>query len=89
AAYIAQRAGEDQTASDLFERADKITPLSIDERTDAAYSAMAARRNPRAIGHLERAIDEGRAPPEGDDPPPTPQAMLDMREAHAEATRNW
>jgi hypothetical protein len=89
AAYIAQRAGEDQTASDLFERADKITPLSIDERTDAAYSAMAARRNPLAIGHLERAIDEGLAPPEGDDPPPTPQAMLDMREAHAEATRNW
>lgn len=89
AAYIAQRAGDDQTASDLFERADKITPLSIDERTDAAYSAMAARRNPLAIAHLERAIDAGLAPPEGDDPPPTPQAMLDMREAHAEATRNW
>ncbi|MGM3276917.1 NfrA family protein [Ralstonia sp. 24A2] len=89
AAYIAQRAGDDQTASDLFERADKITPLSIDERTDAAYSAMAARRNQLAIAHLERAIDAGLAPPEGDDPPPTPQAMLDMREAHADATRNW
>lgn len=89
AAYIAQRAGDDQTASDLFERADKIAPLSVDERTDAAYSALAARRNALAIQHLERAIDEGLAPPEGDDPPPTPQAMLDMREAHAEATRNW
>lgn len=89
AAYIAQRAGDDQTASDLFERADKITPLSIDERTDAAYSALAARRNQLATQHLERAIDAGLAPPEGDDPPPTPQAMLDMREAHAEATRNW
>lgn len=89
AAYIAQRAGDDQTASDLFEHADKLTPLSVDERTDAAYSALAARRNRLAVQHLERAIDAGLAPPEGDDPPPTPQAMLDKREAHAEATRNW
>ena len=89
AAYIAQRAGDDQTASDLFEHADKIAALSIDERTDAAYAALAARRNALAIQHLERAIDAGLAPPEDDEPPPTPQAMLDMREAHADATRNW
>ena len=66
-----------------------LAHIRVDERTDAAYSALAARRNQLAIAHLERAIDAGLEPPEGDDPPPTPQAMLDMREAHADATRNW
>jgi hypothetical protein len=88
AAYIAQRAGENRLASDYFEAADKSSRLSSSASADAAYAALQAHRNADAARYFERAIDAANAPASGA-AALTPQQLLDMRNAHAEVTRDW
>lgn len=88
AAYVAQHAGESRLASDYFRQADQSRKLSASASADAAYAAQQAHRNADAAAYFEQAIDAAAAPA-GDDPVPTPQQVYDMRNAHADVTRNW
>ena len=88
AAYIAQRAGENGVAYQRFKQADQTGELPSRANADAAYAAAHAHQNKDAAMYFERAIDSGITPAEGD-AAATPQQLLDMRSAHANATRDW
>ncbi|WP_322015248.1 bacteriophage N4 adsorption protein A [Paraburkholderia sp. J12] len=88
AAYVAQHAGESRLASDYFKAADQSRKLSPNATADAAFAAEQAHRNAEAARYFERAIDAATGPA-GDDPVPTAQQVYDMRNAHADVTRNW
>ncbi|WP_052420855.1 bacteriophage N4 adsorption protein A [Paraburkholderia ferrariae] len=88
AAYVAQHAGESRLASDYFKAADQSRKLSPNATADAAFAAEQAHRNAEAAAYFERAIDAATGPA-GDDPVPTAQQVYDMRNAHADVTRNW
>jgi hypothetical protein len=88
AGLIAQRAGDSRVALRYFEQADQHGALPSSAFADAGYAALHAHRNQQGAAYLERAIDAGTHPAEGE-PAATPQALADERAAHAEATRNW
>ncbi|WP_254073810.1 bacteriophage N4 adsorption protein A [Burkholderia sp. S171] len=88
AAYIAQRAGENGVAYQRFKQADQAGELPSRANADMAYTAAHAHQNKDAAMYFERAIDAGITPAEGD-PAATPQQLLDMRNAHANVTRDW
>lgn len=88
AAFIAQRAGDNRLALDYFERADRAGTLPPGAAADAGYTALRAHRNREGAAFLERAIDHGLNPTDGETPL-SQQALDDARRAHAEATRDW
>ncbi|SDR35380.1 Bacteriophage N adsorption protein A C-term [Paraburkholderia fungorum] len=88
AGFIAQRAGDSRLALHYFEQADQHGDLPASAFADAGYAALHAHRNPQGAAYLERAIDAGTHPADGE-PAATPQTLADERAAHAEATRNW
>ncbi|WP_084170398.1 NfrA family protein [Paraburkholderia ferrariae] len=88
AAYIAQRAGDDRRAYAYFARADEAGQLPPQAAGDVGYSAYRAHFDELAARYFERAIDYGTAPPDGA-APATLQQLQDLRNAHADVTRDW
>ncbi|WP_322045381.1 NfrA family protein [Paraburkholderia sp. J67] len=88
AAYLAQRAGADRRASEYFAQADAASQLPPQATGDAGYSAYRAWFDEAAAGYFERAIDYGTAPPDGV-APATLLQLQDLRNAHADVTRDW
>ncbi len=88
AAYIAQRAGNDRRAFHYFSQADAAGQLPAQAAGDAGYSAFRSHANAEAARYFERAIDYGTAPPDGV-APATLLQLQDLRNAHADVTRDW
>jgi hypothetical protein len=88
AAYVAQRAGDDRRAAAYFVQADKAGQLPQRASGDAAYSAYRAHFDALAASYFKRAIDYGTSPPPGV-APATLLQLQDLRNAHADATRDW
>ncbi|PLZ04497.1 bacteriophage N4 adsorption protein A [Burkholderia sp. WAC0059] len=88
AAYLAQRAGDDRRAFEYFAAADEAGQLPPGSSADAAYSAYRAHFDALAARYYARAIDYGAAPPAGVAPASLTQ-LQDLRNAHADATRDW
>ncbi|MDR3101236.1 MAG: tetratricopeptide repeat protein [Paraburkholderia sp.] len=88
AAYIAQRAGADRRAFEYFAQADEAHALPPRATGDVGYSAYRAHFDEAAARYFERAIDYGTAPPDGA-APATLLQLQDLRNAHADVTRNW
>ncbi|WP_321936044.1 NfrA family protein [Paraburkholderia sp. J8-2] len=88
AAYLAQRAGEDRRAATYFARADEAGQLPPQAAGDAGYSAYRANFDALAASYFKRAIDYGTSSPPGVAPATLVQ-LQDLRNAHAEVTRDW
>lgn len=88
AAYIAQRAGSDRRAFEYFAQADAAGQLPPQAAGDAGYSAYRAHLDDPAARYFGRAIDYGTAPPDGV-APATLLQLQDLRNAHADVTRDW
>ncbi|MFX1761724.1 bacteriophage N4 adsorption protein A [Paraburkholderia sp. A1RI-2L] len=88
AAYIAQRAGADRRAYEYFAHADEAHALPPQAAGDVGYSAYRAHFDEAAVRYFERAIDYGVSPPDGVAPATLPQ-LQDLRNAHADVTRDW
>ncbi|WP_310632494.1 NfrA family protein [Paraburkholderia sp.] len=88
AAYLAQRAGADRRAFEYFSQADEAGQLPPQAAGDAGYSAYRAWFDQAAARYFERAIDYGTAPPDGV-APATLLQLQDLRNAHADVTRDW
>ncbi|WP_433703830.1 NfrA family protein [Paraburkholderia sacchari] len=88
AAYIAQRAGADRRAYDYFAQADAAHALPPQATGDVGYSAYRAHFDEAAARYFERAIDYGTSPPDGA-APATLLQLQDLRNAHADVTRDW
>ncbi|MPW21334.1 bacteriophage N4 adsorption protein A [Paraburkholderia sp. CNPSo 3157] len=86
AAYIAQRARKPGLAYNHFAAADLEGKLPPSAAADAAYSAQQVHHNHDSARYFERAIDYADA---DEGTATTPQALHDMRAAHADVTRNW
>lgn len=93
AGYVALRAGDNARALAAFRRADAQGKLPAGTLADAGYAAASADRDADSARYFERAIDalaaEGRRAPRGVAKARDAQALEDLREAHAEATRRW
>ncbi|RAR47955.1 Tfp pilus assembly protein PilF [Paraburkholderia unamae] len=88
AAYIAQRAGDDRRAATYFTQADEAGQLPPQATGDAGYSAYRANFDALAASYFKRAIDYGTSPPPGV-APATLLQLQDLRNAHADVTRDW
>ena len=88
AAYIAQRAGDDRRAATYFVQADEAGQLPPQATGDAGYSAYRAHFDALAARYFKRAIDNGTSPPPGV-APDTLLELQDLRNAHADVTRDW
>ncbi|CAD6546512.1 hypothetical protein LMG27952_04442 [Paraburkholderia hiiakae] len=88
AAYVAQRAGDDRRAATYFARADEAGQLPLQAAGDAGYSAYRAHFDALAASYFKRAIDYGTSPPPGVAPATLVQ-LQDLRNAHADVTRDW
>lgn len=88
AAYLAQRAGEDRRAATYFAQADEAGELPPQAAGDAGYSAYRAGFDALAARYFKRAIDYGTSPPPGVAPASLLQ-LQDLRNAHADVTRDW
>jgi len=88
AAYVAQRAGDDRRAAAWFVQADQAGQLPPRAAGDAGYSAYRAHLDALAASYFKRAIDYGTSPPPGV-APATPLQLQDLRNAHADVTRDW
>lgn len=88
AAYVAQRAGDDRRAFAYFSQADAAGQLPPQAAGDVGYSAYRAHFDALAARYFEHAIDYGTAPPEGVAPASLVQ-LQDLRNAHADVTRDW
>jgi tetratricopeptide (TPR) repeat protein len=93
AGYVALRAGDNARALAAFRRADAQGKLPAGTLADAGFAAASADRDADSARYFERAIDalaaEGRRAPRGAEKARDAQALEDLREAHAEATRRW
>lgn len=88
AAYMASRAGETHVAYHHFMQADKAGELPASANGDLAYAAVNAHDNKAAARYLERTIDSGIAPADGDTAA-TPEQLANYRATHADVTRDW
>lgn len=88
AAYVAQRTGDDRRAATYFAQADEAGQLPPQATGDAGYSAYRANFDALATGYFKRAIDYGTSPPPGVAPATLVQ-LQDLRNAHADVTRDW
>ncbi|WP_321855528.1 NfrA family protein [Paraburkholderia tropica] len=88
AAYLAQRVGADRRAFEYFVQADEAGQLPPQAAGDAGYSAYRAWFDSAAARYLERAVDYGTAPPDGV-APATLLQLQDLRNVHADVTRDW
>ncbi|MCX5542641.1 bacteriophage N4 adsorption protein A [Paraburkholderia sp. CNPSo 3076] len=88
AAYVAQRAGDDRRAATYFAQADEAGQLPPQATGDAGYSAYRATFDALAASYFRRAIDYGTSPPPGVAPATLVQ-LQDLRNAHADVTRDW
>jgi len=87
-AYVAQRAGDDRRAAAYFVQADEAGQLPPRAAGDAGYSAYRAHLDALAASYFRRAIDYGTSPPPGV-APATLLQLQDLRNAHADVTRDW
>lgn len=82
-AYLANRVGEKDQASNAFASADKAGKLPDSALADAAFAAIKARRDAEAIAYFKRVIDAA----EASRLHMAPQALFDTRRAVATLSR--